>query len=308
MLLAFRMSSLSSSAPSVSAMVSTQRRKSCQKVNASLRSSTGCTQQGKRLPTSAAKLSASFLYSKKYRTTIPMQARGSIKVGSSAGTCGYESLCTGDAHMKPLGNNLTLAKSFSRTDAKAPSTICRRVRLRTRTRAWKAAKSKSTSESHMMFLTLMGTKDMTRQRSSIPQTLSFSAPSSWLDVGYFTSDGKGLSGCAASNGSPLSWPYFMSSSAVRHGSVRFLGVSLRTSLRTVAPPSSAEIKSNFSKTRKCTKALKEWRWSSKDGGCGSLMPCMSGPSCSNSRACQFKQNLKSTLSTFWRLISAFTDW
>mmetsp|Transcript_4036 Transcript_4036/g.9695 ORF Transcript_4036/g.9695 Transcript_4036/m.9695 type:complete len:235 (+) Transcript_4036:375-1079(+) len=212
----------------------------------------------------------------------------------------------GEAHMKPFGKILTLARSFSSTCASAPSTSCRKLRFSARTKAWKAARSKSTSESHMTFLSRIGTSDMTRQRMRVPHTLSLSAGERVAVLGYLMSFGKGLSACAASKGSPVSCPYFMSSRAVRHGSVRVGGVSFSTSLSTVAPPSSELIKSSFSRTMKCTSADKECKSFSKDGSALSVMPCISGPSFSNSCACQFKQNLKSTLVTPCRCISALT--
>lgn len=70
----------------------------------------------------------------------------------------------GEADMKPLGKIFTLFRSstlqvdlnlsptWRSTCARAPSTNCLSVRFSARTKAWKAARSKSTSLSHMMFL------------------------------------------------------------------------------------------------------------------------------------------------------------
>ena len=55
---------------------------------------------------------------------------------------------------------------------------------------------------------------------------------------HLISCGKALLCSAASNGSPVSWPNFISSKAVKHGSVSEEGVSFRTLLNIVAPASS----------------------------------------------------------------------
>mmetsp|Transcript_102953 Transcript_102953/g.182882 ORF Transcript_102953/g.182882 Transcript_102953/m.182882 type:complete len:260 (-) Transcript_102953:1519-2298(-) len=256
------MSSKSSSAPRFSAMTRTHLLRSCQKVKANFKSSIGCTQHGNFFVQSVLKLSAAYDesagYSKKNFTTMPMQARGSMKVGRSAGVSGYCSLM-GDAHMKPFGSSFTRPRSFSRMNAREASTSCLNVRFKARTSAWKAARSKSTSASHMLFFRRMGTNDITRQSSSMLHTFCFIFPSISFATGYLTSLGNGLSGCAASKGSLLSSPSFMSSSAVRQASVRLVGVSLSTSLSTVAPPSSLEMSSSFSRTMKWTRAERQCR-------------------------------------------------
>mmetsp|Transcript_73169 Transcript_73169/g.161492 ORF Transcript_73169/g.161492 Transcript_73169/m.161492 type:complete len:261 (+) Transcript_73169:192-974(+) len=259
-----------------------QRRRSCQKVKANFMSSIGCQQHGKRFPRSTLKVSRSLpLYSKKYFTTMPIQALGSMKAGNSAGVWGQESL-RGEVHMKPLGKILTLERSFHKTCAKMPSTICLKVRFSARTKEWKAARSKSTSLSHITCLSFIGTKDITRQRSNFPHLASLSGCERLAATGYFTSSGKGFSGCAVSKGSPSRRPNFMSSRAVKQGSVRLAGVSFSKSLSTVAFPSSGEMKSSFSRSMKCTKALKECRSESKVQGPTKLMPRSRGPSFSNS--------------------------
>ena len=115
---------------------------------------------------------------------------------------------------------------------------------------------------------------------------------------HLISCGKALLCSAASKGSPVSWPTFMSSSAVKQGSVSCEGVSFSTSESTVAPPSSLLMRSSFSSTMKCTRAFKDTRSPSKVGCCeGSTTFWIKAPSICHSCACQLRQNLKSTFVT-----------
>mmetsp|Transcript_124576 Transcript_124576/g.398856 ORF Transcript_124576/g.398856 Transcript_124576/m.398856 type:complete len:212 (-) Transcript_124576:1776-2411(-) len=157
-------SAAKSSAPNCSAMASTQRFTSSQKANVTLKSSIGWTQHGNFSESDLLKAPGSPLYSKKKRTTMPMHARGSMKVGKIAGVSMWFSFF-GDAHMKPAGSNLTRCRSFNSTDVKEASTNWRSARFSTRTREWKAVRSKSTSAFHMSFFSFMGTKDITRLKS-----------------------------------------------------------------------------------------------------------------------------------------------
>mmetsp|Transcript_23627 Transcript_23627/g.66295 ORF Transcript_23627/g.66295 Transcript_23627/m.66295 type:complete len:206 (+) Transcript_23627:53-670(+) len=170
------MSLASSSAPRGSAISSTQRLRSSQNMKAPFRSSLASTQHGKRDFRSLGNIAGSPVYFRKNRHTMPMHARGSMNVGSSAGVCVWSPL-DGEAHMKPGGSSLTRDRSFSKIDETAASVSCRSARLRIRTREWNAARSKSTSAFHISFLSLIGTRDMTR--------LSRSTDLVWESTGDF---------------------------------------------------------------------------------------------------------------------------
>mmetsp|Transcript_54903 Transcript_54903/g.103027 ORF Transcript_54903/g.103027 Transcript_54903/m.103027 type:complete len:213 (-) Transcript_54903:1453-2091(-) len=210
------MSDCNSSAPNGSAISLTHRFRSFQNVKAIFKSSRGCTQHGNLASRSLWKFagvaSCFVSYSRKNLTTIPMQARGSMKVGINAGVCRWSSFF-GEAHMKPRGKSLAFERSLSKIDASDASTSCRRARFKMRTSEWNAARSNSTSAFHMSFFSFIGTSDMTRLSKSTDLTRGFTGAR-----GYSTCCGKGRSGEAASKGSPERTPNFIISRATRHGS------------------------------------------------------------------------------------------
>mmetsp|Transcript_101985 Transcript_101985/g.288780 ORF Transcript_101985/g.288780 Transcript_101985/m.288780 type:complete len:272 (-) Transcript_101985:142-957(-) len=231
---------------------------------------------------------------------MPMQARGSMKVGKMAGVCVLSSR-SGEPHMKPAVSSFVRERSLSRTEARDASTNWRRALFSTRTSEWNADRSNSTSAFHMSAFSLIGTSDITLVRSS-SDFVSVSTGA----TGYFTSSGKGRSAWAASKGSPERMPNFIISSARRQGSCRARGVSHSTLPSTVMPPSSLEMRSRYSSTIICTRAASELTSCVQFGNPSSIILWMSWPSVCHSFLCQVRQNLKSTVVAPWRLSSVST--
>mmetsp|Transcript_81087 Transcript_81087/g.235212 ORF Transcript_81087/g.235212 Transcript_81087/m.235212 type:complete len:283 (-) Transcript_81087:1413-2261(-) len=256
--------SASSWIPRGSAALSTHRLNSSQNAKAHCKSSIGCTQHGNFWEVTFENSAGSPRYSKKWRTTIPMQARGNMKVGRTANVCKWSSFL-GEEHMNSFGSNDARCKSHKSTDASDASTNCRRARFKILTKEWNAAKSKSTSAFHMSFFNFMGTSEVTRQRNNI-------APVSGVaSGGYPTFAGNGFSGCAGWNGSLLRTSKLSISNATKQGSTKCLGQSFNASPRTVMLP-SPEMYPRFSKTIRCTNAAKEFKSWDVVGYPGSVTP------------------------------------